>query len=95
MENGDGSEGSRDERKSREEGCGGDVFTGRRLRAHCGFVCQQLKVCELPLQTNNQAIFTPLWTISPLLRKCNILAREYRNNKNNSSFISGLAVGFL
>lgn len=37
-----GSEGSRDERKSREEGCGGVVFTGHGHTAYCGFVRQQL-----------------------------------------------------
>lgn len=50
-----GSVGSRDERKSSEEGCGGLVFTGHRHTGHCGFVRQQLNVCDgLQLQTKNQ-----------------------------------------
>lgn len=35
-----GSEGSRNESVSREEGCGGLVFTGHSHTEHCGFVCQ-------------------------------------------------------
>lgn len=37
-----GSEGSRYERKSREDGCGRAVFTGHGYTAYCGFVRQQL-----------------------------------------------------
>lgn len=37
-----GSAGSRDDRKSREEGCGGFVFMGREDMGSCGFVHQQL-----------------------------------------------------
>lgn len=37
-----GSVGSRHERKSREEGCGGFVFTDHRHTENCGFVRQRL-----------------------------------------------------
>lgn len=42
VENGSRSEGSRDERKSRKEGCGGALFTGQGHKVYCDFVRQQL-----------------------------------------------------
>lgn len=41
-ERGSRSEGSRDERKSRKEGCGGALFTGQGHKVYCDFVRQQL-----------------------------------------------------
>lgn len=76
-----GSEGSRD------EGCGGALFTGQCRTAYCGFVRQQLRVCDgLLLQTNNQMIFTPLYR--QLVNFSGSVTLQYVNARTTKATVS-------